>query len=94
MTTPAQEPTEIYVTRITVKLRKWAGVPFDMMRYDACVPDTEADAYKLGRIADSGDDESDRTVTFRRYARNPGPPTEARWSGKFGCEIVSWEPIP
>lgn len=81
--------SKIYVQRVVVQI---SSVPYDMMRYDNCVPATEQDAGKLERVAGGySDDPADRVVEFRRFARTPGGPTADRWRS-FNCEIVSWEP--
>lgn len=85
-----QPATKIYITR--VKLRLNSGVPFDMVRYDRLVPETEVDARKLEALATyEGRTSADRDVVFRRYSLTPGEPTIARYRG-FGAEVVSWEP--
>jgi hypothetical protein len=60
---------KVYVSRVVVQC---SSVPFDMMRYDNCVPDSEEDAHKLERIAHHSASREDRRVTFRRFAATPG----------------------
>lgn len=89
----AAEPVEVYASRVVVRIEEGGRVPFDMFRYDSCVPDTEEDSRKLGRIADGTAASDDYTVTLRRYAPNANPPTNERWRG-FGGKVVSWEYLP
>lgn len=84
--------TKVYVQRLKVHC---LDVPYDMMRYDHCVPRTEQDAGKLERIGSRGEFKStpeDHVVEFQRYALTPNPPTIERWKS-FCCEVLSWEPV-
>ncbi len=85
------KPTKTYRQRLEVRVM---SVPFDMMRYDNCVPATEEESGKLERIA--GHDPTlkpeDRIVEFRRFALVDKEPTIDRWRS-FGCEVVSWENV-
>lgn len=80
---------KIYVTILTVTVHR-GSFPIDMLRYDNCVPATERDSGKIGRMLGqlSGDPE-DRTVRLRRFSRNHKPDSyaRARWES-FGCTVV------
>lgn len=84
-----EKPTKVYRSLVVVKV---GGVPFDMMRYDSCVPATESDSAKLAAFVVGSDRPEDKVITFRRFSLNPGGPTEARWRS-FCCEVLSWEPV-
>lgn len=84
-----QKSSRVYVTRVVAQI---SSIPFDVMRYDGLVPDSEADAHKLERVAYGADKPEDRTIAFRRYSRSPGAPAVDRWHG-FSVELISWEPI-
>lgn len=86
MGNPRSRATKVYVQRLTVNV---CLVPFDMMRYDNCVPATEIEAHKLERVANGTEVIGDRTVEFRRFSMNDAPPTVDRWKS-FGCQVVSW----
>lgn len=66
----------------TLKVRGSGEFPFDMLRYDQCVPKTEEDSYLLG----SSHPEM-RTVTLRRFCPNGRAATAARWNS-FGWAVV------
>jgi len=86
----SQKTSKVYRSKLVVQLR---SVPYDMMRYDNCVPDTEADAHKLERVAGIANAKpEDHTVAFRRYAAAAGPPSVGRWLS-FNCKVLMWEPI-
>lgn len=80
---------KIYLFRLTVRC---SSVPYDMMRYDRCVPDSEEDAHKLERIASGNAVVGDRIVTFVQYCKTNMGPTLGRWPG-FGGQVLSVEPI-
>ncbi len=79
---------KIFVSRITVRLN---SVPFDMMRHDNCVPDTEEDSAKLERIAIRGDAPEDYIVAFRRYSMMADRPAK-RWDS-YNCKVLKVEEI-
>ncbi len=87
------KPEKYYVQRLRVRVM---SPPFDMMRYDRCVPRTEEDASKLYRITGVARCDTaratpeDHIIEFLRYTPIDGPPTVARWRS-FACEILSWE---
>lgn len=68
--------------RIVVRI---GDVPFDMLRYDRAVPDTETDAGKLERVSNGHGRPDDHLVTFACYAW--AAPTTARWAS-FGAQVV------
>lgn len=80
---------KFYVFIIIARLR---SVPFDMMRYDSCVPAAERDAAKLDRLARGSRDPKDRVVEFRQFCRSTKGPSEDRWQS-FGAEILSAGPV-
>ena len=60
--------------------------PIDMLRYDACCPDTENDSHAVKR-------DTRRQVRLRRYSINGLPATAARWKS-LGWSVVSEESVP
>lgn len=80
---------KVFKQRLTVEVQ--GMVPFDMMRYDNCVPDTEGDAHKLERIANDNASAEDRVVNFRRYGATDNV-TTGRWAS-FQCKVVKVEAI-
>lgn len=83
------KPEKIFVQKLKVRV---SVVPFDMMRYDCCVPATEPDAHKLERVASGSATAEDHVVDFVRYSRSGNPPTIARWKS-FHCEVLEWEVV-
>lgn len=64
-------PTPVFIQRFSVE---GAGqFPFDMLRYDECVPETEHDSYALLQ------DDERRAVRLVRYGRTERGPTVGRW---------------
>lgn len=57
--------------------------PFDMLRYDHCVPATEQDADTMGRTSY----DAQRVVILKRYRGIPGYWTPARWKS-FGWPLI------
>lgn len=92
MTTRQKQMKDVYGSRVKVHVWGTGASLMDMLRYDNCVPDTEEEAHKLARVIEDSPREGDRTITFRRFARTPGPPTIDRWPG-FGGKVISWEPL-
>lgn len=83
-----QRTTALYRTRVKLRVHSLAQL-IDTMRYEAMVPDTEADSRLLeGTLFERGGVE----VTMRRYSMNPGPPNEDRLRS-FSIALVSWEPV-
>ncbi len=67
--------------------------PFDMLRYDACWPNSSLESAKLGGdIADAQHHTGHRTITLRRSAVNMAGPTRRRWES-HGWTVTSVEEI-
>lgn len=62
----------------------WA-FPLDMLRYDACWPDTQADAAAMARTFEPGNRELVRVTLM---CANPSAPTRERWNS-FMWKVVS-----
>ena len=72
---------KMYVQKVVV--RGTGRFPYDMLRYDGCVPWSEKDSYAIN------DDEgapSLRTVELRRFCPNDSSPTIGRWES-FGWKV-------
>lgn len=81
------KPSKVYRTILVVEgIGKF---PIDMLRYDACCPDTEEDSLELERA----DPAKRRQVRLRRFSINGLPATVPRWRSR-GWDVVSEEPIP
>lgn len=79
------KPSKVYRTILVVE--GTGEFPIDMLRYDACCPDTEEDSFELVRREYKGT----RTVSLRRFSLNGSPANEARWRSR-GWRVVSEEP--
>jgi hypothetical protein len=77
---------KIYVTRVIARI---GVIPYDMMRYESCVPASDDDVHKLERLASLTSSADDHLLTFVRFSRNPGPPTVERWRS-FGSDVKAW----
>jgi len=76
-----------YVTRVYAFVSSIIGA-IEMMRYDTCFPNSEADSHKLEAITnhhDQGPD--DHLVCFTRVACNDLTPTTQRWRS-FNCRVL------
>lgn len=78
-----------YVYLLKAKIRR---VPFDMMRYDRAVPNTEMDAKKLERVADGQARDIDYYVQFRVYSSKKLTAAHPRWAS-FGVEVLDFLPM-
>lgn len=78
------KPTKKTIYESKLVVRGGGEFPWDMLRYDSCVPYSETDSGLLGHGPR-------REVTLKRKAANPGPATAMRWQS-FGWEVVSEEP--
>ena len=77
--------SRIYVSLLTVEGR--GDFPWDMLRYDRCVPYTGEDASKMDRIS-----LETRTIRLQMYSVVPAGPTVDRWKS-FGWTVVSSEAV-
>jgi hypothetical protein len=84
----ATSTIKVKLLKITVQV---INAPHDMMRYDNCVPATEADSHKLDRLSDGSRDPEDRTITFKMFDIPGRGPTEARWQS-YGCKVIEVKP--
>lgn len=85
---------------IKVTLRKLVvycqRVPYDMMRYDNCVPATEQDSHKLDALADTHWAQrahEDLYITFKMFDIPGNGPNTGRWES-HACkvkEILPWD---
>lgn len=57
--------------------------PFDMLRYDTCVPKNESDSSAIS------EDGSRRLVMLTRLSVNQTGPTHKRWES-FGWRVIWW----
>lgn len=78
---------KIYVSVLTVSVPR-GSFPLDMLRYDNCVPATERDSGKIGRMVAGQSSTEDHTVRLRRFSLNNKPDSyaRARWES-FGCVV-------
>lgn len=79
---------------VTLQAAPRRSIPYDMLRYDRCMPLTEHDSTKMERLRDadlSGSDWSvetaeDRIVKVLRISPNGGMPS-GRWAS-FGVQVL------
>lgn len=66
----------------TIKVRGSGDFPYDMLRYDNCVPMSSEDAVKIGPHGPPGL----YTVQLQRFSSDAGKATADRWKS-FGWEV-------
>lgn len=82
-----------WVQRLEVLMPRSGADWMVMLGIDGCQPATEADATKLANIAKGVATESDRKVTFTRYAAKHGEPSMQHWQS-YGCKVTFFsEPL-
>lgn len=89
-----QRTEKVYMQTVVVE---GSGIfPFDMLRYDNCVPATERDSATMGDgdpMEGIGGISSRRRVTLKRFSFTTNhPATEGRWRS-FGWMVVSCNPV-
>jgi hypothetical protein len=86
-------PTSFFVMRLIVENVRARSFPLDMLRYDSCLPATEADSRAIENSV-SGDGPTTR-VTLKRFARDDDRFSTRtaldRWLS-FGWRVVAYEP--
>ena len=84
------------VKRIGNKMTYWKQVivvegsgqfPFDMLRYDDCIPRHESEMHKLDFKMWDPTSREKRRIELTRFSANGEPPTEERWRS-FGWRVV------
>ena len=96
LSSPMAKKEPLYISILTVRMPtrgRGGRVPFDMLRYDNCVPSSEGDSAKLARLSNGTASEEDRTVHLRRFSLNPHTAhhVRKRWES-FGCTVISERP--
>lgn len=77
-------------SRYVSKLCVWvpdATALIEGMRYDSCYPDSEAESYKISRLASHSATAAEHVVRLTRVARTDAPPTLDRWRS-FGAFVL------
>lgn len=76
--------SKIYVFHLTVEGK--GQFPYDMLRYDRCVPKTGDDVYNMNTSSLYL-----RQVHLQMYSANKNGPTKDRWES-FGWKVFYQEP--
>ncbi len=80
-----------YTQEVTVE--GTGAFPFDMLRYDSCVPRYESEIHLLTMTVRDEEYTKLRQIHLQRFASSPTVgPTQARWTS-FLWKVVRWETV-
>lgn len=72
---------------VTIYVAGRGQFPVDMLRYDSCVPSSQADVHAMGVYLD-GSANAPRIVALRMFTEDGRPPEFDRWHS-FGWRVLT-----
>lgn len=82
---PKPKSEKRYIMHITVTPeRPMASFPVDMLRYDSCIPASEADAHEIEASISGA--RMGKPINLVRVSRTDALPSEGRWAS-FGWKV-------